>query len=73
MLSERPLPGTCDILQLEHVPCTGQLQVVNIGSIPHDALTVYFENKRSGGLGEVHVEVCEDDQYAIVTCETHAG
>ena len=67
----KPIEGR--LLGVERVPYTKSLQVFDIGHITKDGLIHYFENKRSGGSGEVTVNVNRQQGYAIVTFENHVG
>ena len=67
----KPVEGR--LLGVERVPSTKSVQVFNIGHMTNDSLMTYFENKRSGGSGEVTVNVNRQQGYAIVTFENHAG
>ena len=71
-LTRKPIHGT--ILGVEYVPCTRQVQVFNTGGITADPLCLYFENtRRSGGSGQVDVNLDQDKGYAIVTFESHTS
>ena len=60
------------MLGMERVPYSKSLQVFNIGNITRDGLEAYFENnKRSGGSGDVTVQIDEKQGCAIVTFESH--
>ena len=60
------------MLSLEMVPYCRTLQVFNIGQLGVDSLSAYFENpKRSGGSGDVTVNINRQQGYAIVTFESY--
>lgn len=67
----KPVEGR--LLGVERVPSNRSVQVFNIGHMTNDSLVTYFENKRSGGSGEVTVNVNRQQGYAIVTFENHVG
>ena len=59
----KPLRGT--MLSLQKVPQSTTIQVHNIGDVTEDMLTLFFENKRSGGGEVANVQVCRKDDYAL--------
>ncbi len=60
------------MLGVELVPLFRQLQVFNIGQTSRDSLMNYLENtKRSGGSGDVVVNIFKIENYALATFENH--
>ena len=55
-----------EVCVTSHLHGAETLQVHNIGDISEDLLSLYFENKRSGGSEVTHVRVCQEDDYALV-------
>ena len=69
-LAKKPV-ADC-MLSLEKVPYCRTLQVLNIGQLGVDSLSAYFENeRRSGGSGDVRVNINRQQGYAIVTFDHH--
>ncbi|KAI0207587.1 hypothetical protein LSAT2_007767 [Lamellibrachia satsuma] len=42
------------------------IQVHNIGDVYEDILSLYFESKRNGYGDVVHVEMCRENNYALL-------
>ena len=59
------------MLGLYQVPRPTCVQVSNIGDISEDSLSAYFENKRSGGSGDVDVVIHRNQGCAIVTFDSY--
>ena len=60
----KPLRGT--MLSLQKVPQSKTIQVHNIGDVTEEMLTLFFENKRSGGGEVANIQVCRKDDYALI-------
>ena len=60
----KPLRRT--MLSLQKVPQSKTIQVHNIGDVTEDMLTLFFENKRSGGGEVTNIQVCRKDDYAVL-------
>ena len=45
----------------------------NIGDVTEDMMTLYFENKRSGGGLVTSVRVCRDEDYAVLELQEYSS
>ena len=66
----REVCATCHLhgaeVRVHRVAASRTIQVHNIGDMSEDLLSLYFENKRSGGSEVTHVRMCQEDNYALV-------
>ena len=53
-------------IRVHQVAVSRTIQVHNISDFSEDLLSLYFENKRSGGSKVTHVRVCREEDYALV-------
>ena len=73
----REVCATCHLhgaeVRVHRVAVSRTIQVYNIGDMSEDLLSLYFENKRSGGSEVTHVRVCQEDDYALVEVTDNAS
>ena len=62
--TRKPLYGR--MINLRRVAECRTIQVHNIGDVYEDILSLYFESKRNGYGEVVHVEMCREDNYALL-------
>ena len=48
------------------MPQSKAVQVHNIGDVTEEMMTLYFENRRSGGGEVTNVHVCREDDYVLL-------
>ena len=63
----KPLRGT--MVNLQRVPQSKTIQVYNIGTITEELLNMYFENKSGKDGGVIGVDVCRQDDFALIEFE----